>query len=206
MHCVWSQRVQILHVPSPCKQIALTPSCPQKYIAFLTSSRCSPGSQVARSIPGSGKWKLHSTHGWRRNLADPPRWCVFAAPVYRSIHSESCCCQEVYQSDNSLAASVTYPLASYQQLRGIIDYMAAGFLLDDLLHVSFCRSFHMGSRNLHSDRSSREVAPALSQLWMNTLRDGSEAKSVQHPVIEMMRRLVDPFAPCLVSVKSFPMQ
>lgn len=64
----------------------------------------------------------------------------------------------------------------------------------------------MSLRNLHSDRSPSEDLVVLSKLWMATLRDGDEAKDVQHPLIEMMRRLVEPFAPCLVVVKPFPIQ
>ncbi|KAH0825982.1 hypothetical protein J3R83DRAFT_7577 [Lanmaoa asiatica] len=94
---------------------------------------------------------------------------------------------EVYQSENPLFVAVLYPLASQHQLRGIIDYFAAGLLLDDLLHVAFHLSLHMCSGNLYSDRSPSEDVRALSQLWMKTLQNGNEGRSVQHPLIEMMR-------------------
>ncbi|KAH0825979.1 isoprenoid synthase domain-containing protein [Lanmaoa asiatica] len=94
---------------------------------------------------------------------------------------------EVSRSESPLIIAMVFPLASQYQLKGIIDYYAASFLLDDLLYVSFHRSFRMYSGNLHSDRSPSEDVRALSQLWMKTLRDGNEGKSVQHPLIEMMR-------------------
>lgn len=193
--------------PSLCKQITPVPSCPQKHIVFLISSRCYPRRQVARLILTSKKLKQHSTHGWERSSADPLRWCVFVAPVCRPILSDSRY-QEVYECESPLGISLTYPLASYQQLRGIVDYTAAGFLLDDILQVSFRCSFLIRLENLHSDhdRGPSEGVAALTQLWMETLRDGSEVKSVQHPVIEMMRRLVDLFASCLFVMKPFPIQ
>ncbi|KAH0825949.1 isoprenoid synthase domain-containing protein [Lanmaoa asiatica] len=93
---------------------------------------------------------------------------------------------EVSQCENPLCIAVIYPLASQLQLKGIVDYTAATFLFDDLLHVSFYHSFHMCSCNPHSDRSPSEDVPALSRLWMKIL-DGNEGKSVQHPLIEIMR-------------------
>ncbi|KAH0825958.1 isoprenoid synthase domain-containing protein [Lanmaoa asiatica] len=95
------------------------------------------------------------------------------------------CAVEVYQSDHPLLVAVSYPLASQHQLRGISYYAAAGFLFDDLLHVSFYLSFHIFSDNPRSECSPIEDVPAISQLWMKTLRD--ENKSVQHPLIEMIR-------------------
>ena len=156
---------------------------------------------MARSIPTSKKLKPHSTHGWKRSLVGAARLCVCLRlsidPLSHPLY------QEVYQSDCALFVAMVYPLASSQQLRQILDYVAAAFLIDDLLYGSFHCSFNMGSGSLHSERSSSEDAQALSQMCVKILRDGNKGKTAQHSLVEMMLRLVDPFAfsVCLLLLK-----
>ncbi|KAH0825959.1 isoprenoid synthase domain-containing protein [Lanmaoa asiatica] len=83
---------------------------------------------------------------------------------------------EVSRCENPLLIAATFPLASRDQLRAIVGCFAVSFLLDDLF-----------------DRSSIENVTALSQLWTKALLDGNEGKGVQHPLIEIVRRLVYPF-------------
>ena len=188
------------HASPPRKQIALDPSFPQKHV-FLTFLRCFPRSQVARSTPTSKKLKPHSTRGWKRNLVGATRWCVLAfidpSPLSHPLY------QDVYQSDCPLLVAMIYPLVSSQQLRQILDYCAAVVMLDDLLYGSFHCSLNMGSGHLHSERSPSEYSQDFIQMWMNILRNGNKGKIVQHSPIEMMLRLVDPFAlsACLILLK-----
>ncbi|KAH0825963.1 isoprenoid synthase domain-containing protein [Lanmaoa asiatica] len=95
---------------------------------------------------------------------------AFSAWVEKKLGGS--CAVEVNRSDHPLFIAVLYPFASQHQLRGIIDYFAAGVLFDDLLHVSS----HLS-----------EDALALSQLWMKALEDGNEGQSIRHSFIEMMR-------------------
>ena len=135
------------------------------------------------------------------------RYAMVCACVYRSILFSHPLYQDVYESDCPRLLAMTYPLVSSLQLRQLLDFSAAAVMLDDILYEFFHRSFNMGSGNLHSERSPSENVEAFSQMWMNTLLDGNNVKTVQRSPMEMMLGLVDPFALSLLGfVEAFLMQ
>ncbi|KAI6028505.1 isoprenoid synthase domain-containing protein [Pisolithus orientalis] len=91
---------------------------------------------------------------------------------------------EVYNAEMPLLAALAYPLATEHELRAILDYMTASFMLEEM-----------------TDRYSSSKALKNSEIWMQTLKGGQPETSTRHPFIklmskEMMTRLksaVDPF-------------
>ncbi|KAI6045543.1 isoprenoid synthase domain-containing protein [Pisolithus marmoratus] len=91
---------------------------------------------------------------------------------------------EVYNAEMPLLAALAYPITTEHELRAILDYMTASFMLEEM-----------------TDRYSSTKALKNSEIWIQTLKDGQPETSSRHPFIklmskEMMARLksaVDPF-------------
>lgn len=89
-----------------------------------------------------------------------------------------------------LLAALAYPIASYRELRAILDYMTSSFMLEELTYVLSnipCTCVHVF---LYSDRCSSAKAVARSKLWMKTLAQCDKEETSRHPFIVTMRRLV----------------
>ncbi|KAI6131966.1 isoprenoid synthase domain-containing protein [Pisolithus croceorrhizus] len=90
----------------------------------------------------------------------------------------------LYNAEMPLLAALAYPVATELELRAILDYMTASFMLEEM-----------------TDRYSSAKALKNSEKWLQTLKDGQSETSTRHPFIklmskEMMARLksaVDPF-------------
>lgn len=91
---------------------------------------------------------------------------------------------EVYNAEMPLLAALAFPLASEQELRTILDYMTASFMLEEM-----------------TDRCSSAKALKNSQVWMQTLSEGQPERGNSHSFIKLlskemvtrMKTTIDPF-------------
>ncbi|KAF9246417.1 isoprenoid synthase domain-containing protein [Melanogaster broomeanus] len=92
--------------------------------------------------------------------------------------------KEVDDCEMALLAAFAWPLASCQQLKGILDYMTSSLMLEYM-----------------TDTCSSTKAMEISQLWIKALRDSDGVENSRHPFIKTMRgelvpnmkAAVDPF-------------
>ncbi|KAH7889591.1 isoprenoid synthase domain-containing protein [Phlebopus sp. FC_14] len=89
----------------------------------------------------------------------------------------------VSNAEMPLLAALAWPLASCKELRAILDYMTASFMLEEM-----------------TDRYSSATALRNSQIWIKTLRDPDAGKGIRHPFIktmstEMVSRMKDAITP-----------
>ncbi|KAL4067734.1 isoprenoid synthase domain-containing protein [Scleroderma citrinum] len=90
----------------------------------------------------------------------------------------------LYNAEMPLLAALAWPLASEQELRAILDYMTASFMLEEM-----------------TDRGSSAKALKNSQIWIQTLSKGQPDTASRHPFIKLlskemvarMKAAVDPF-------------
>ncbi|KAG2128092.1 isoprenoid synthase domain-containing protein [Suillus cothurnatus] len=76
---------------------------------------------------------------------------------------------KIAESEMPLLAALAWPQASSKELRAILDYMTASFMLEEL-----------------TDRCSSEVARNISKLWIDVLQDPQAGKGDHHPFTKLM--------------------